>query len=228
MTKIEWCDESWNPITGCTPISDGCKNCYASRIAKRFWGKRKFSDIQFHENRLEYPILKWKKSNKIFVCSMGDLLHKNVEYKWIEKILRIISACDNHTFIILTKRPQGIASNILFTPKNMWLGVTVENQKEADKRIPILLESNAKVKFVSCEPMLERIDLTKYLPKLDWVICGAETGAGARYMNPLWAMDLLTQCCREINVPFFMKKMSKRKAIPEELMVREFPKEKKQ
>jgi protein gp37 len=228
-TKIEWTDETWNPITGCTPISEGCQNCYAKRMANRLKGRYGYSKddpfkVTYHPGRLAQP-LKWKKPRKIFVCSMGDIFHPDVKREWAEEVWNIMARCPQHTFIILTKRPENapMADNWWFP--NIWLGVTAENQKRANVRIPILLRIPAAVLFVSVEPMLSEIYLTDipiinsdvtmnvlkrasvFSPHIDWVICGAETGPGARYMDPAWARALHYQC-RFDDVPFFFKKAS--------------------
>ena len=134
-TKIEWADETWNPVTGCTKVSAGCKNCYAERIAKRFWGERKFTDIRCHPERLEIP-LHWKKPRRIFVCSMSDLFHIDIPIAFPSQIFSVIKRCPQHTFQILTKRPK-LAVFMdqtvgIWELPNMWLGVTVENQKTFD------------------------------------------------------------------------------------------------
>lgn len=241
-TKIEWCDSTWNPITGCTPVSEACQHCYAANIAKRFWGDRKFSDIRFHRRRMLQP-LNWRKPRLIFVCSMGDLFHESVGANWIDSILEVAESQPRHTFLFLTKRPSRMA-NWKF-PDNCWLGVTAENQKRADERIPTLLQIPAAVRFVSIEPMLGDIKLSQgwvdYLEgwatdaepdidgspipvqvqthKLGWVICGAETGPGARYMQRKWALDLHKQC-RNAGVPFFFKKAPRGEGYK---LPREFP-----
>ncbi len=173
-TKIEWCEESWNPVTGCTKISEGCKNCYAEKMAKRLAGRFGYPKdnpfkVTFHENKLLEPT-KWRKSHHIFVCSMGDLFHPDVIDKQIDTIFRMMThpmgGMNHHTYLILTKRPERILKSHYENFKhwkNIWLGVSVENQKTADKRIPILLKIPAKVRFVSVEPMLERIELREYL-----------------------------------------------------------------
>jgi len=261
-TKIEWCDASWSPITGCTPISEGCAHCYAKKMATRLKGRFGYPEddpfkVTFHPDRLTHP-LKWKKPKRIFVCSMGDLFHKDVSYRWIDQVFLMPVLCPQHTFLILTKRPDVMAFYLQdrmlpgrLVPKhlqriqwllqiqwplpNVWLGVTAENQKTADERIPILLQIPAAVRFVSIEPMLGPIDLNKrelLIDKsrfkytvgnyLDWVITGAETGPGARYMNPDWARDIRDQC-KQANVPFFIKKISNKSPIPDDLMIREHP-----
>jgi len=261
-TKIAWCEESWNIITGCTPISEGCKNCYASRMAKRLKGRfgyppdDPFKPGTMHNDVIHKPA-HWQKPKRIFVCSMGDLFHDEVDWNHLFSVWQMMGMIKHHTFIVLTKRPMN-AKHQLYNDlgfhlrrqnwcnkwplPNVWLGVTAENQQRADERIPILLETPAAVRFVSIEPMLGPVDLNKkecLIDKrrfkytianyLDWVICGGESGPGARPMHPDWARSLRDQC-QEAGVPFFMKQMSgktakERHAIPDDLMIREFPKE---
>jgi protein gp37 len=173
-SKIEWTEKTWNPITGCTKISEGCRNCYAEPMANRLqaMGQIKythgFEKVVCHEKALEEP-LKWKKPCKIFVCSMADLFHDDVPFDFIAKIFETMEKCPQHTFIVLTKRPERMVEFIggtsgagLSAPPlpNVWFGVTAENQEQADKRIPILLQIPAAKRFVSIEPMLGPIDLT--------------------------------------------------------------------
>ncbi len=239
-SKIEWCDATWNPITGCTPVSDGCTNCYAKRMVERFpkaHGERAgvetgtgkaalnpipFSSIVPHYDRLDQPMC-WKRPRRIFVCSMGDLFHEDLAlFEETEKIFEVISACYKHTFMVLTKRPQRMRAAVEHYLRdgfpyfpNLWLGVTTENQEAANRRIPILLQTPAAVRFVSVEPMLGPIDLKPFFEWTDmdnervnrgphWVICGGESGPGARPMNPLWVQDLRDQCA-SASVPFFFK-----------------------
>jgi len=248
-TKIEWADRVWNPATGCTKVSAGCEHCYAARMAARFecgpfhdviTGGKWNGKVQLHHNRLEQP-LRWKKSCRIFVNSMGDLFHPSVPDDYLEKVFRVMDQCGaqancgdgncGHQFMILTKRPERMRDFVGRWWKsyhevgvepyadNIWLGVTAENQAAADERIPILLKTPAAMRFVSVEPMLEPVNLETHLgyyakyetrngvevkPKLDWVICGGETGPGARPMDPLWVCSLLDQC-RITEVPFFFK-----------------------
>jgi len=247
MTKIEWADETWNPITGCTPISEGCQNCYAKRIAKRLAGRYGYPRedpfrVTFHEDRLHQP-KNWR-PRRIFVCSMGDLFHEDVADEWIKAVFDTIYRYRHHEYMILTKRPERLRDMIGdllrdvyslanwregMLPDHLQIGVTAENQKRADERIPILLQIPAAVRFVSVEPMLGYIDLDKTCGKswcwrgdLDWVICGAETGPKARPMQIDWAIDLKNQC-KAANVPFFFKKASKGDTVPDELNIREFP-----
>lgn len=239
-TKIEWATHTWNPITGCSPVSEGCQNCYAARIAKRLAGKAGYPKddpfrVTLHPERLREP-LRWRKPRNVFVVSMGDLFHEDVPEKWFSDIYAIIMESKRlrlgHTFIILTKRPKRMAE--LIRPKepltNLWLGVTAENQQRADERIPILLQIPAAVRFVSVEPMLEPVDLNQLIipgnnpmeyhisalheqhddclyespTQLDWVICGGESGPGARPMHPDWARSLRDQC-QTAGTPFFFK-----------------------
>ena len=230
-TKIEWADYTWNPITGCSPISAGCARCYALAISKRFNGGD--HSVKFHPERLSQPLVV-KKPSKIFVCSMSDIFHDDVKTEWIDDILEIIAACPQHTFMFLTKRAHNIEKKLYEVTdgnpcralgggdyyKNLWLGVTVESAKFLS-RIHELLKVPAAVRFVSVEPMLSAIDIAQH-PGLDWVICGAETGPGARPMDLAWARDLRDQCA-ESSVPFFFKKAGNKIETPPDLMVRQWP-----
>jgi protein gp37 len=226
-TKIDWADKVWNPVTGCTKVSSGCKNCYAERVAKRFWrdgiigdNYRPFSEVRCHTERLEQP-LHWNKPARIFVDSMGDLFHKDVPNTFISQVFWIMEMAPMHTFMILTKRPkrmlEWVNQDYQNPLPNVWLGVSAEDQKTADEKIPILLEMPAVVRFVSVEPMLGKIDIWQYLggnrnpigeifnnKGLDWIICGCESGPGARPMKMSWAADLKHQCVFA-SVPFFFK-----------------------
>ena len=255
-TKIEWADKVWNPVTGCTKISPGCENCYAERMSKRLKGRFGYpSDDPFrvtlHRDKLEQPI-HWKKPQQIFVCSMGDLFHEDVQFSWARAVFRIMLQASHHTYMVLTKRPEkmkrffadlmhhddfGSMGNL----DHVWLGVTAENQGMADKRIPILLQIPAAVRFVSVEPMLRRVVLDPFMEgsclhcygqgeigpnedcpncsgtgegsKLDLVICGGESGPGARPMHPDWARSLRDQCV-EAGIPYFFKGRGEWKEIP--------------
>lgn len=227
-SKIEWTDRVWNPVTGCTKISEGCKNCYAERQSKRFAGMNGYPaddpfKVTLHPDRLEEP-LHWKKPSRIFVCSMGDLFHGDVTMGFISRVFSTIRRCPQHTFIVLTKRPvkmlHAVNDYVDGALPNLWLGVTAENQETADERIPLLLKTPAAVRFVSIEPMLGPVSfrwsawdglgtkkITDHLDglrMLDWVICGGESGPGARPMHPDWARSLRDQC-KEAAVPFFFK-----------------------
>ncbi len=242
-TKIEWTDRVWNPVTGCTKVSQGCKNCYAERWAKRFFGERKFTDVQTHLRRLEAP-LTWKSPSKAFVNSMSDLFHEEVPFEFIAAVYAQIIRTPQHTYQILTKRPERavkfyawLKSEKLIKertdlPTNVWLGVSVEDQATADERIPVLLETPAALRFVSYEPALGQVDLSRYLnpqtsyvpdpagsaglhtliPGIDWLICGGESGPRARPMHPHWARSARDQC-RAARVPFFFKQWGEWKPV---------------
>jgi len=265
-TRIEWClnpDGSqgitWNPVTGCSKISDGCTNCYARTMAMRLkaMGVKKYIngfDVTCHENELYLP--KFQKTQTIFVCSMSDLFHEKIPFEFIRRIFvsirTVLRDGLDHRFIILTKRPQRMLEFWLWNkrefgkypnvhlgdekiiPNNqIWLGTTVENQEMADKRIPVLLQVPAAVHLVSIEPMLGLIDLRQIdaeksghkefividsltgkhtdmgrpcpeVPKLDWVIMGAESGPRRRPMKIEWAKNIAKQCL-DAGVPLFYK-----------------------
>ena len=229
-TNIEWAEKVWNPITGCSKLSPGCDHCYAERMAHRLAGRCGYPEVHpfqvtFHKDKLNSP-LSWKRGKRIFVNSMGDLFHPGVKAEWVEEVLRVMDGCPQHTFMVLTKRPeqamQFFTGRVSRPIANLWFGVTAENQKTADDRTYILRNIPAAVRFVSVEPMLGPVSLELFDYRIDWVICGAETGPKARYMDPTWAKSLYTQC-RDAHVPFFMKKMSGGLAIPNGLMVRELP-----
>jgi protein gp37 len=234
MSKIEWTDETWNPISGCTPISEGCEHCYAERMASRlahipgsgYDAENPFA-VTLHLKRQFQPS-KWKKPRRVFVCSMGDLFHDDVPFSWITDIWHLMERCPQHTFQILTKRPErmreflvGMSGAGYEAPPlpNVWLGVTAENQQRFDERIPILLDIPAALRFVSVEPMLGPIEFSDVTHRSDWVkrwgkpafdgihwvICGADTGPGARKMIGAWAWSLRDQCAGA-GVPFFFKK----------------------
>jgi protein gp37 len=244
-TRIEWTDATWNPVTGCTKVSDGCKHCYAERQwarlaanpATRYHG-RKFTDVQEHGDILDQP-LRWKKPRRIFVDGMSDLFHPDVSDRFIADVFGVMAACPQHTFQVLTKRPERMRKLIgagcmgrfesdaeeaaaLYTDAlpdwplpNVWLGVSVEDQATADERIPLLLDTPAAVRWVSCEPLLGPVDLRPYLdwsfafadmsrPDLDWVVVGGESGPKARPIHPDWVRSLRDQCAAA-DVPFLFK-----------------------
>lgn len=238
-TTIEWTDYTWNPVTGCNKISAGCRSCYAETIATRFWGKRKFTDVQMHPERLSEPNKMGIKlhGKKVFVCDVSDLFHDDVSFEFIDDVFAQILACYDTTFQILTKRLQRALeyferNEFVWPFDNLWIGVSCENQEQADKRIPVLLQIPAAVRFLSCEPLIGPIDLSCIAPetpgnrlgsincltgeengfysanklynKIDWVIAGGESGHNARPMHPDWVRTLRDQCA-SVNVPFFFK-----------------------
>ena len=222
-TTISWTDYSWNPVTGCTPISSACDHCYARSIATRFTGTPSWPNgfkVTCHPERLEQP-LHWRKPGRVFLCSAGDLFHEDVPEAFIARVFARMAACRQHTFQILTKRPERMLDIVNLACRavpehwplpNVWLGVTAENQEMVDARIPLLLQVPAAVRFVSVEPMLGPLDLLDYLPwgnndpaaKLDWVIAGGESGPHARPMHPDWVRSVRQQCTAA-GVPFFFK-----------------------
>lgn len=294
-TGIEWTDETWNPVTGCSKVSQGCKNCYAERIwpkveaAERMrehleWQKapkRAFTDVRVHPLRLDAP-MHWAKPRRIFVNSMSDLFHEDVPFEFIGSVFAVMSVTTRHTYQVLTKRPQrmldffkwdrtrtdddgktyeiredsfecgdrmhehwpkSIAWDPQHNPKrggydncgpgwpyeNVWLGVSVEDQETADERIPLLLQTPAAVRFLSCEPLLGPMDIAQYLrcsmgckpgtthvggaggytaycgtKVIDWVIAGGESGPKARPSHPDWFRSLRDQCAAA-DAPFFFK-----------------------
>lgn len=192
-TLISWTDQTWNPISGCTKVSAGCDHCYAEAIAERFRGQKAFPngfDLTLHPERLDKP-LTWKKPQMIFVNSMSDLFHARVPTAFVERIWDVMLACPQHTFQILTKRPERMAR---FTethpaPAHIWLGTSVEDERVA-RRIDALRETDAVVRFLSCEPLIGPLDLRDKLTGIHWVIVGGESGIGHRPMDRQWARDI--------------------------------------
>ncbi len=207
-SKIEWTESTWNPVTGCTKISDGCKNCYAERMAKRLqaMGQANYVDgfaVRTHPHALEHP-LKWKKPQVIFVNSMSDLFHEDVPFEFIQDIFDVMTRASWHTFQILTKRAERLAelAPLLNWPDNVWMGVTVENQ-DCTYRIDYLRDVPAAVRFLSVEPLLTAIE-DMNLDNIDWVIVGGESGPGSRPIEKDWVRSIRKQC-RVAKVPFFFK-----------------------
>lgn len=249
-TKIEWAAKVWNPTVGCSRVSEGCRHCYAERMAKRLaaMGRPEYQGLLTDDGRWNGMVrtlperlndpLRWKKPSRIFVDSMSDLFHEDVPDEFIWKVFDTMTRGNRrHTYIILTKRPQRMrdwfqANQERFwhypaPGKDMqyvaapwpdpciWLGVSVENQAAAYERIPLLLETPAAVRFVSCEPLLGPVDIHEFLcpckvfcsddiPSLDWMIVGGESGPGARPMHPDWVRSIRDQC-QGAGIPFFFK-----------------------
>lgn len=254
-SRIEWTDATWNPVVGCSRISVGCEHCYAERMAVRLeaMGKASYRGLTRNgrwagearciPDALSLP-LRWKKPRKVFVCSMGDLFHEDVPDEFIDRVFRVMQTAKQHTYQVLTKRPERMRhflSERVSVPwggftfgkdcgQNIWCGTTVEDQQRADERIPHLLATPAAVRFVSVEPMcgpivmpgLKRTADTltifgnserraagaggaiQWAPRLDWMICGGESGPGARPMHPDWVRSLRDQCVAA-DVPFLFK-----------------------
>lgn len=207
-SKIEWTENTWNPLTGCTKISPGCANCYAERMAKRLQAMgnpnyRNGFNLTLHEHALDIP-LRWKKPSIVFVNSMSDLFHEDVPLQFIKKVFSIMSIASQHVFQVLTKRStrlSQLASSIDW-PSNVWMGVSIES-KDYTYRIDNLEKTSAAVRFLSLEPLLGPIEKLK-LETMDWVIVGGESGPGARPINPKWVIDIRDQC-KASNTPFFFK-----------------------
>lgn len=211
QTKIEWCDATWNPVTGCSPMSEGCDNCYAARMARRLkaMGVPSYEhgfEVRWHTDRLGVP-MRWKRPRRIFLCSMGDLFHEKVPTPFIKSVVDIMRVCPQHTFQVLTKRPQRMRhfARKVPLPPNFWAGVTVETAWNR-QRIDLLLTTPAYVRFLSCEPLLSPLGPIPGLHGLDWIIAGCESGPGARPTDPDWFRDIRDQCV-EADVPFFLKQM---------------------
>jgi protein gp37 len=231
-SKIAWTERVWNPVTGCTKVSPGCKNCYAEAIAHRYWGERKFSDVQCHEDRLDAP-LHWRKPSRVFVNSMSDLFHEDVPDEFVADVFRVMAHAQQHTFQVLTKRPRRMRDllNGGDSPlPNVWLGVSVENEEQALKRIPFLLQTPAAVRWLSVEPMLGPVGFFENPQRessLDWIVIGGESGRGFRQMEIQW-LDNMVMYCVGAGVPVFVKQDSgrfpgKQGRIPDHLWIKEYP-----
>ena len=209
-TKIEWTESTWNPITGCTKISSGCKFCYAEVMARRLkaMGQEKYKngfELTMHPDVLNEPYT-WKKGKMIFVNSMSDLFHKDIPIEYIQQIFKVIKDNPHHVFQVLTKRADILryydSEGWLEWPHNLWMGVTVEND-EVTHRIENLRKTGARVKFLSCEPLLSSLpDMN--LKGIDWVIVGGESGRTPRPIKEEWVLDIKEQC-HAANTTFYFK-----------------------
>lgn len=202
-TGIEWTDRTWNPVTGCTKISSGCAHCYAEAITKRF--PNSFPDgfkIVQHPDRLNAP-RRWRKPSRIFVNSMSDLFHAEVDLDFVEQVFDVIRETPQHTYQVLTKRAALMleASKHLEWPENLWAGVSVESQGYV-RRVDYLRRVPAAVRFLSCEPLLGALDLD--LTDIHWVITGGESGHKHRWIDPDWVRGIRDRCI-ETQTPFFFK-----------------------
>ena len=205
-SKIEWTETTWNPVTGCTKISIGCKNCYAERFAKRLqmMGLTHYSNsfnLTIHQDSLNKPY-KWKHPRLVFVNSMSDLFHEDIPFEFIKQIFRVMNDCTQHQFQVLTKRScrlKEMAPDLEWT-SNIWIGVSVENQNFTF-RIDDLRNVPASVRFLSIEPLLDRIEYLD-LRNIDWIIVGGESGPKARPIKKEWVIVIRDICCKQ-NVPFF-------------------------
>jgi len=207
-SAIEWTDATWNPVTGCTKLSPGCKHCYAERLSARLkaMGNPRYYNgfgITLHPDQLALP-LKWKQPRRIFVNSMSDLFHEEIPVDFIHDVFSVMARAHWHVFQVLTKRAQRLAdlASKLEWPRNVWQGVSVENADHFD-RIRYLREAPAAIRFLSIEPLLGPIPRLP-LREIHWVIVGGESGPGARAMRPQWAAGVRNQCVAA-GVPFFFK-----------------------
>lgn len=270
-TGIEWTDATWNPIRGCSRVSEGCRHCYAETVAHRFSGPGlPYAGLTTAQGRwngtlvtvpehLDDP-LRWTKPRRVFVNSMSDLFHEHVDRAYVDRIFAVMHLADRHVFQVLTKRPERMRAYLADpeTPAridaavldgvstldwggkmclvqrggfegwplpNVWLGVSVEDQATADARIPLLLQTPAAVRFISAEPLLGPVDASPWLkgplaalkgilrddwlPPVEWVIVGGESGRGARPCDVAWVRSLVRQC-QHVGVPCFVKQLGAR------------------
>ena len=215
-SAIEWTDATWNPVTGCTKVSPGCKNCYAETFAERWRGVpdhpyEQGFDLRLWQRRLELP-LTWRKPRRIFVNSMSDLFHEDVPFEFIDQVFRTMRSADWHQFQLLTKRADRMAEYVRErageleqSSPNVWLGTSVETQTYVP-RAEVVSTLPSAVRFLSCEPLLGPLDLGGVLAPalINWVIVGGESGPGARPMRKTWVESIRKQC-RDAAVPFFFK-----------------------
>ena len=219
-TSIEWATDVWNPITGCTKISPGCKNCYMFRLYPRLkgMGVKGYEEdpdvLQLVPERLRHP-LRWQRPRRVFVNSMSDMFHEHVPDSYIREMFKVMTKAHLHIFQILTKRPEradswwfdnkGRFGVDLKWPDNIWIGTSVENDRYAF-RMNYLSRLPAKIRFVSAEPLIDELDIRYWVKHkhVNWVIVGGESGPGARPMDEAWARWIRDNCL-EFNVPFFYK-----------------------
>jgi protein gp37 len=207
-STIEWTEATWNPLTGCTKISPGCKNCYAERLAIRLqaMGQANYANgfkLTLQEQAIDLP-LRWKKSRTVFVNSMSDLFHKDVPSSFIRRVFEVMRSAHWHQFQVLTKRSERLlelSPELTWAP-NIWMGVSVENL-DYTYRIDYLRHTTAHIKFLSLEPLIGPLPNLN-LRGIDWVIVGGESGPGARLMEPEWVRNIRDQC-HKANVAFFFK-----------------------
>ena len=207
-SKIEWTEVTWNPITGCSKISDGCLNCYAASFAKRLQAMGNIRYINgftptVHEDLIELPF-RWKTPKMVFVNSMSDIFHEKISEKSILQIFDTMNKCPQHEFQVLTKRPERLVelNNKITWTDNIWMGVTIESDKYLD-RADLLRACGAKTKFISAEPLLSSLTGIN-LENIDWLIVGGESGARSRPIQKEWVEEL-QRLSADNNVAFFFK-----------------------
>lgn len=218
-TDIPVVNVTWNPLTGCSPVSQGCRRCYARGFAKRLAGRYGYPVNEpfrplLHKGRLGQP-QSWKTPRNIFVCSMGDIFHKEHPRDAVDLVFQAMASAPWHMYTVLTKRPEIMAEYLAYmrarnperfaalTPR-LWLGVSVENQAMAEERLPLLLEHWPGVRVACCEPLLEKVNLSSWIRALGWVITGGETGPGGQEADPEHVRFLRDQCLEE-GVPLYFK-----------------------
>lgn len=214
-SDIEWTDATWNPVTGCRKVSDGCRFCYAERFAERWRGipghpYEQGFDLRLWPDRLEQP-LRWQRPRTIFVNSMSDLFHEDIPATYVQQVFAVMAQCPQHRFQVLTKRHHRLLdlADTLPWPDNVWMGVSVESQRWVE-RVDALRHTPARIKFLSCEPLLEELKLD--LKNIDWVIVGGESGPRARPMQKQWALSIRDQC-RASDTRFFFKQWGEHDAL---------------
>ena len=245
-TRISWTERTWNPIRGCTKVSEGCRNCYAEEMARRFSGPgRPFAEVitdgTWNDNVMLvkkdiYQPTRWRKPSLVFVASMSDPLHKNVPDEWLSAFARVMRQSAQHEFQMLTKRPERLVDVPVKWSDNVWVGVSVESAKHLDRVDHLRSAPVDGVRWISAEPLLGPLpdmDLTG----IDWVVVGGESGGRARPMDINWVRDIVKQC-RQASVPVFVKqlgtvwgkenlgrhiKADKLEEWPEDLRVQEYP-----
>ena len=250
--KTAWWTKTWNPMTGCTPVSEGCDHCWARRWARERCSKLgpAYSEFKptFHLDRIQDPI-HWRKPQRVAVSLMGDMFHTSHPWSLISRILDVAAACPQHQFFFLTKRSYNLFRYSVdwrddrfvdpMTIPGGYFGVSVENQMAADVRIPMVMRAEVPNRFLSIEPLLSPVKLAPYLavpqrkeygdprplcigPSLDWVVVGAETGHDARPCDPDWIRSIRGEC-RDHKIPLYVKSLGDRKEIPLDLRIRELP-----
>jgi protein gp37 len=243
-TKIEWCDATFNPWIGCQKVSLGCDHCYAEALMDTRWGKVEWGPhgkrVRTSESNWKLP-LRWAKAARnsiqdhrprVFCASLADVFDNRATPEWRTDLFALIEDTPELDWLLLTKRPENVAKMLwpkwdAGLPFNIWMGTTAEDQEHYDRRWAILSKIPAKVRFISYEPAIG-----KMLPggspyeQPDWIICGGESGHGARTMDPQWARDLRDDCDK-LGISFFMKQMTGKSPIPADLLVRQFPNSKK-
>jgi protein gp37 len=235
-TNIAWTDSTFNPWIGCTKVSAGCDHCYAEALMDKRWHKVEWGPHgerkRTSENLWRQPIT-WNKHfaafqakhghrQRVFCASLADVFDNQVPLQWRSDLFQLILDTPNLDWLLLTKRPENAEKMLGVAPDNVWIGTTCEDQAAYDRRWPILQRCQAHTKFISYEPALSGLTMAGHVTKPDWVIAGGESGQGHRYDDLGWYYRLMDECALE-GVPFFMKQVAGKKAIPADLMTRQFP-----